>query len=204
MHIERRLPLKNRIVFESNLDFADNTFEVYQNMLKMELNEQYKMFWFLNGKSGHNLPSNVYEVQRKNPTAIDRIKVIIINSRARYIIDCNSYVKKFRKDQVRIHIKHGLPIKDASSYNHKIGEVDALVVPFEKWVAICSEEHKLPKKLIKPLGFPRNDILIPKVHEKKLSFGCQHIAIWQHIMIKIWMSMIHWSSDCLALNHMMI
>lgn len=161
------LPLKNYIIFESNPDFADNTFEVYQKMLELELNNQYKFFWFLNGTNEYELPNNVYIIKRKYGSTIDRIKTIWINSRAKYIIDCNAYVHKLRKNQVRIHIKHGLPIKDASAYNYKVGKVDALVVPSEKWIDICSEEHKIDKEFIKPLGFPRNDVLIPKVHSQK-------------------------------------
>ena len=165
MQIAKRLPLKNLIVFESNPDFSDNTFEVYQKMIELKYNQKYKMYWMLNGTASHELSENVFEIKNIKGGLLDKIKYIWIVSRAKFIIDCNTYIHKHRDNQVRIHLKHGLPLKDASIYNYKIGEVDVLSVPSEKWINICANEHGVPLEIVKPLGFPRNDVLIPAKHD---------------------------------------
>ena len=165
--IAKLLPMKKQVVFESNPDFADNTLPVYNKMIEKGYNEKYKFVWLLNGTDTHNLPSNVSEIRRNNGSFADKMKCSWIIARSKYIIDCNTYVRKCRKGQIRIHLKHGLPIKDASAYTHGVGALDVLCVPSEKWLDICSKEHGVDKKFIKPLGFPRNDELVVKEHSQK-------------------------------------
>ena len=167
MQVAKRLPLKNIIVFESNPDFSDNTFEVYQKLVELNYNKKYKMYWMLNGTDSHDLPENVFEIKSIKGGFIDKVKFTLVVSRAKFIIDCNAYIHKHRKDQVRIHLKHGLPMKDASKYTHDIGAVDIVSVPSEKWIDICANEHGVPLEVVKPLGFPRNDVLITKPHNQK-------------------------------------
>lgn len=165
MHILRRLPLKNIIVFESNPDFSDNTYEVYQRLIDLKYNEKYKFYWALNGTTTHNLPKNVYEIKRINGNFFDRLKFVAVVTRAKFIIDCNVYIHKHRTDQIRIHLKHGLPIKSVSKYTHDIGDVDILSVPSKQWIETCAKEHGVSIDVVKPLGFPRNDVLVPAEHQ---------------------------------------
>lgn len=167
IHIARCFPLKDIIVFESNPDLADNTFEVYQKMVELKYNQKYKMYWMLNGTVLHELPKNVYEIKSIKGNLLDKIKYTWIVSRAKFIIDCNTYIHKHREDQIRIHLKHGISIKDASKYSHDIGAVDIVSVPSEKWINTCVQEHGVPIEVVKPLGFPRNDVLIPVEHTEK-------------------------------------
>ncbi len=162
------LPTKKRIIFESNPDFSDNTGELYKKMLELGYNEKYEMVWMLNGKMPEfELPRNVRAVERALGSFFTRIVAKWTYSRARFIIDCNVFVPKLKKNQYRIHLKHGLPMKDASAYNNTIGKVDLISVPSEYWVARCSKEHSVDERFIKPLGFPRNDALVPVPHEQK-------------------------------------
>lgn len=164
----RFFPTKNRIVFESNPDFSDNTVELYKKMLELGYNNKYEMIWMLNGRMpDFELPYNVKAIERAMGSFFTRISAKWMYSRAKFIIDCNIFVPKLRKNQYRIHLKHGLPLKDASAYNHTIGEVDLIPVPSEYWVSRCSAEHGVDEKFIKPLGFPRNDVLVPTAHEQK-------------------------------------
>lgn len=161
------LPLKNTILFESNPDFSDNTLFVYQEMLKRGLNKKYKFVWALNGSCYPNkLPEKVIAIKRGG-SLVDRAYYRSTSSRAKIIIDSNIFIHKVRKEQIRVHLKHGLPMKDSSVYNKRIGDVDVLCVPSDYWVNICAQEHGLDSSKIKPLGFPRNDVLVPQPHKNK-------------------------------------
>lgn len=157
------LPMKNYIAFESNPDFSDNTGALYEEMISEGLNEKYKFFWMLNDSKSHDLPKNVFEIQRDFIACLKKTWVL---GRAKFIIDCNVYLHKTREEQIRVHLKHGLPIKDASNYTKKCGSVDLITVPSEQWIGICAKEHNVPNNIVKPLGFPRNDILSLKKHDK--------------------------------------
>lgn len=164
------MPLKNIIILESIPDLADNTYALYQEMLRRGINKKYKLVWLLNAErkdTGEKLPENVVLQNRMQGSWMDKIKYLLYLSRAKYIIDCNNYIFKMHDRQIRIHLKHGLPMKDASKYNFQIGNTDIVSVPSEHWVGVCAKEHGINEKYIKPLGFPRNDILKPKPHEHK-------------------------------------
>lgn len=162
------LPLKNQIVFESNPDFADNTFFLYQKMLESEYNKKYKMYWILNNsKKDYELPENVYAIRLYLGSPIEKIKAHWQIARSKYIIDCNRYIYKIHKKQKRIYLKHGLPMKSVPEYNLMIGNVDVISVPSEYWIPYCAEEHHVDPKIVKPLGFPRNDILKSVEHQSK-------------------------------------
>lgn len=162
------LPVKNTILFESNPDFADNAFPVYQEMIKRGMNQKYKIIWILNNNvTPVDLPENVYFRKKVCGSILEKFLSQWEILRSKYIIDSNNYIHKFNKNQTRVHLKHGLPMKDASYYNKIIGTVDALCVPSEYWIDVCSKEHGISKAQIKPLGFPRNDVLIPQPHKSK-------------------------------------
>ena len=162
------LPLKNTVLFESNPDFADNALPVYQEMIKRGLNKKHKIIWVLNGdKIPADLPENVYCIKRVRGSIVEKLITQWKILRAGYIIDSNNYIHKFHHKQVRIHLKHGLPMKDASHYTKSIGKLDTLCVPSDYWVDVCSKEHGVSADLIKPLGFSRNDVLVAQPHKHK-------------------------------------
>lgn len=164
--ITRILPLKNYIIFESKPDFSDNTFFLYQKMLEKKYNLKYKMFWILNGQKYEGaLPKNVYTIRRAHGNAFEKIRFLWIKNRARFIIDCSAFIQKNSDKQHRIHLKHGLPLKSADQYNFLIGEVDLISVPSDYWITKCAEEHNVDASKIKPLGFPRNDVLKSCPHQ---------------------------------------
>lgn len=163
--ITKTLPLKNLIVFESKPDFADNTYFLFRKMIELGYNKKYKMYWILGDeKSDYNLPKNVYSVRRQFGTPLEKIKARYLIGRARYIIDCNRFIHKTSDRQVRVYLKHGLPMKSVPNYNLNVGKLDLISVPSESWIKKCAEEHEVDSKYIKPLGFPRNDILKPQNH----------------------------------------
>ena len=137
-------------------------------MLKRDLNKKYKFIWLLNGeKIATKLPENVSCIKKEQGSLIEKFFCQWENLRAKYIVDSNKYVNKYHKNQVRFHLKHGLPMKDASDYTKMIGDLDVLCVPSDYWVDVCAAEHGIDTSKIKPFGFPRNDILVPSHHKHK-------------------------------------
>ncbi len=162
------LPLKKLIVLESSPDLSDNTYMLYLKLIEKGYNKKYKFVWILNQKKKDiRLPENVYMQSKGVASVFEKFKAHWTIARAKYIIDSNVFIHKVHKNQIRIHLKHGLPLKDASFYTKKTGDVDLLCVPSEYWIAPCVKEHNVPVNVIKPLGFPRNDVLKPKEHKHK-------------------------------------
>ncbi len=160
-------PFKNTILFESNPDFADNALAVYNEMLKRKINKKYKIIWLLNNPGQYeDLPPNVSVINRTG-SLYDKLVFYYTLARSKFIVDSNVYVKKVHKKQIRVHLKHGLPIKDSSFYTQNTGAIDTLCVPSDYWINICSKEHNIATEFIKPLGFPRNDNLVAKPHKFK-------------------------------------
>lgn len=164
----RLFPLKNQIIFESNPVLTDNTYFVYREMLRKGLNKKYRMYWlvFEDGcGETEKLPENVYIINYNAVKTGEKLRNHWICGRTKYIIECNRYVHKVNPKQVRIHLKHGLPVKNASYYTKGIGDVDVICVPTEYWIDVSVKEYKVNADVIKTLGFPRNDVLVPKEHK---------------------------------------
>lgn len=65
----RLLPLRKMIVFESHPDFSDNTFALYEELLRRGVQNRYKMYWirtFHADRGGeYHLPENVGTIQKE-------------------------------------------------------------------------------------------------------------------------------------------
>ena len=168
IRIARLLPLRNDILFESRPPLTDNTFGVYQELLRRGYNKKYRFVWITGAPLDADLPENVtfLNVNRS------RLHKWIVGSwtaaRARFIIDCNEFVCKTNPKTTRIHLKHGLEMKDAHVYNQSIGDVDVIAVPSSYWIETTARSYAKDPSVILPLGFPRNEVLLqPKPHAQK-------------------------------------
>ena len=158
--------MKNAVLFESNPDFCDNTRAVFERMVKLNLNKKYKLVWFV---SDDKLFS---DVKIKNVLFIGenkRIKRLFYNFFAKYIIDCNRFIRKRNKHQLRIHLTHGTPLKLASVYCGMAGEIDWLIQISDYFTKYNEELFNIDKSRIITTGFPRNDILLDKKNNYSFS-----------------------------------
>lgn len=165
IHLKKRLSkTENIIVLESNPDFTDNTKALYDVLIKNRVNDKYKLVWLVNDpKEFENIKEHNVEFvkffDKKNSSFCGNEKTMFYYKHAKMIIDENKFVKKFDKKQIRIHLNHGSPFKDAIAYNTNIGDVDALIVQSKFFVEKESTTKDTDKNKIYPLGFPRNDLL---------------------------------------------
>lgn len=179
----RLLPLRKIILFESHPDLSDNSFALYEEFLRRGINQRYKIYWmktFHDGKK-YELPENVYTFENDAHTVREMIRRVYVLNCSKYIIDCNSFIYKRRKKQVRIHLGHGMPIKIDLGYSRKFGECDKYMIQSGFWIDIYKEKLYVPEHVLCDLGYPRNDVLVnrsPAGKWKSSVSGFQKVVLW--------------------------
>lgn len=163
----RLLPLRKAFVLESHPDLSDNTYALYEELLRRGYHKKYKLYWMKTfpGKLDWNLPEGVSYFENQPSGFCETIRRAYVLNTSRYIMDCNSFVKKRRKGQVRFHLGHGMPIKIDLEYSRKFGECDRYMVQSPFWYDIFETQIQVPEEVLCPLGYPRNDVL---VHSKEI------------------------------------
>lgn len=158
----RRIPLRKAIVFESHPDLSDNTYALYQELLKRRYNKKYKMYWMRTYQDGQEfeLPDNVEEFYNEPASFSQSIKRAYILNTSKFIMDCNSFVQKRRKNQIRFHLGHGMPIKMDLNYSRHFGECDKYMVLSPFWKDIFTKKILVPEDKLCYYGYPRNDVLV--------------------------------------------
>ena len=163
----KKLRLKPYILMESNPDFADNTKAVYDEIIKRGLNLKYKVIWAVNDKQKYKYikTKNVRFINRTG-SILNKVKFAYYNIFSKYIIDCNKYIEKLNKNQIRIFLGHGMPIKVARKYMGEMGTIDYIASTSELFDDVYIDCYKVKSNQIKILGYPRNDVLFNNKQEK--------------------------------------
>lgn len=171
----RLLPLRDDIILESHPDFADNTWALYEYFLKKGVNKRHRIHWALHGQdvSVPKLPEQTDTFYLDAKGFSQMWKRFFVLYRSRYIIDCNTFIHKRRKGQIRLHLGHGVPLKVALDYTNpkKIGACDGYLLTGPYWFDYYVNRIGLPQEILVPLGYPRNDILVKKPDKKKRKTG---------------------------------
>ena len=156
-NLNYRIFMKNAILFESNPDFCDNTRAIFDCMIRRGLNKKYRLIWFVNDKKKFSdiKIKNVYFIEYKQ-----KIKIMYYQFFAKYIFDCNRYIRKRNKNQFRIYLTHGTPLKLPKDYSSISGEMDYVVQISDYFTAYDELLFGIDKDKIITTGFPRNDILL--------------------------------------------
>lgn len=148
------LPMKNIIVFESNPDYACNTYPVFKYI--KEHCQEYKCVWMVNeGIEKHPLADEIVYINGKGFK--NKIKKIYICLLAKAFVSCNRYQKKYREDQISLFLTHGSKTKKTRGIYEMGDKVDYILVQSHFFDdIICYEYNAKPEQLLY-LGFPRND-----------------------------------------------
>ena len=86
--IARLFPLCHTILLESKPDFSDNTYAVYQELLKRGFNKKYRLIWVTHAEYDDELPENVSVLNLKESWFTNNIRGRWIIARAQFIIEC--------------------------------------------------------------------------------------------------------------------
>lgn len=160
----RVLPLRNDIILESHPDFSDNAWAFYQYLLSRGFLERHRIYWALHyrGQEIPGLPENVDTFYLNAGNFRDLWKRLRVLYGTRYLFDSNSYIKKRRKGQVRVHLGHGMLIKVTPDYHNaeEIGELDGYLVTGDFWKQVLPDKIGIGRDKLLALGYPREDVLV--------------------------------------------
>ena len=176
--------LKKYIILESNPDLSDNTYALYKILLENKINEKYKIYWFVNDKNLYkdiNLKNVHFISYYGAPTFFEKIKILYINIKAKYIIDCNKLVYKKNKNQKRLYLTHGMPYKAVPEYFNLIGNADYILSLSPFFNDTLAKLTYCNTNQIISLGFPRNDDLFSKEKNIKNLFrnkSFEKVILW--------------------------
>jgi len=177
----RCLPTQKLIIFESSPDFSDNAEAFYRYLIEKKVNERYKIVWLFNKETSrmNQQEKNVSYLYRYSTHIIERIKVIYTLLCATYIFDSNVVVGLQRKDQIRIHLGHGMPIKAPREYCEHAGQMTSILVTSDFFKDIYCDLFKVQPSQVLNLGYPRNDYLLKDYTQQKENlFGNQKVIFW--------------------------
>jgi len=169
--VMKKLPLKNRVVFESGLglQYGDAPRYIFEELLKKYPNQEY--IWVQNGKI-YNLPNNCKVVERLS------FQYYYYLATSKYWVNNQNfpfYITR-RKKGVYLQTWHGTPIKKMlfdleSIHGRDNGYVERVEQAKNQWSLLLSQSPYATEKFrsafryegeILELGYPRNDILINK------------------------------------------
>ncbi|MBR5427888.1 MAG: CDP-glycerol glycerophosphotransferase family protein [Clostridia bacterium] len=113
----KAIPLRDRIVFESNPEFADNTYCVYRYLVdEKHIDEKYKIVWLVEDKTNVSPPvemknTTFQNYQKNGKTLWERLKYHYYVNTSRGLIYCNRNLGKKRRNQFSLCLQHGMPLK---------------------------------------------------------------------------------------------
>ena len=163
------LPLKNYIIFESFPDFSDNTKAVFDEMLKRKYNEKYKLIWITQKNIRRNKKiKNVSSIYCWNHSLFYHLKRTYYLSRARLVITCNMFLKKYSNKQTHFHLSHGAAIKNCSEHYCYPDTINKALCISDYLAETDSFSFSFPTDKFISLGYPRNDDLFKNRNIKSL------------------------------------
>ena len=113
----KHLPMRNMIVFESNPEFSDNTYAVYQYLVdEKHIDEKYRIVWLVADRRHVKPPRPMKNTQfvnykQHNKSLRDRLLYHYVIHTAKAIVFCNRIPGKNRKRQFSVCLQHGMPLK---------------------------------------------------------------------------------------------
>lgn len=166
---------ENRIMFESNSDYTDNSRAVYE-YIKSNLNDK-TMIWIVNNPTEYlNLDNkNVKFIKRYNSrNALDFIALIkhmYYVSTSKYLFFSHStYFAKCNKN-LTINLWHGTMLKNIKGYVPTGKDFDYVICPNEKLTQLYMDSFECENRQILISGNPRNDYLFKSKDINIYNFG---------------------------------
>lgn len=174
------LPIRKRIVFESNPEFSCNTLPVYQEMMRRGIQKEYKVYWLVENKEKYANDQSDIHYLGHHEKGIGGLKKKYILATSKVLIFTNLFLMKYKKKQLVVNLTHGSPIKKI--YNYVENDTCDYVITqssfFNESEADCLQ---VPVEKMVPLGFPRTDIL------GKKTGSLNALGIQENQKVIVWM-----------------
>lgn len=162
-------PKTNTILLESHPDLSCNTYELFKQMIKNNVNEKYTLVWMVNEPQKY-ISENQYKnvlFREINPKGfLNRIKHYIFCNRSAAVITSNRiFFPKMcgNKSQLNIFMDHGSPLKDVKTNNEKFKvDCDYIISQSNFFHKALLDQYTIREDQIIVTGLPRNDQLYKK------------------------------------------
>lgn len=155
--IYKFLPLKNRIIFESNPEFSCNALPVYEEMVRRGIRDKYEIYWLVENKNKYIGDTSGNKYLDYVEHGIRKIQKKYILATSKVLIFTNRFLNKYKENQVAINLMHGCPLKMTWGYVEH-DTCDYVVSLAEIFNGVISKQLDVPMEKIVSLGFPRNDV----------------------------------------------
>ncbi len=179
---EHIIPIKNQVLLESKPEFSDNTYKLYQEMLKNDYQKKYKIIWIVTkDEVNEKFKRDDIEYFNINKKGVfTKLKLQYLVNTSKYIITCNRVFKRKRKNQVIIYLNHGYPLKDTKKLRMNYNYVDGTCTISKFFVEEDSKILNIPKEKFIITGAARNDDLLSKSSNSKklLGYNNNKMIIW--------------------------
>ena len=173
------LPRKDIIIFESNPDYSDNTYWFFKYLAEhTDVDQKYELVWIIKdirNRKTELFGKKINYILKDADTPLEMARYIYYLTRAKFIIDCNSYVYKRHRDQVRVFLGHGMPFKIVKTYDYKKGEVDVNTITTYLFNDHFYSIHDTDDNMVN-FGYCRGDVLA--AHRGKRETDGSRCIVW--------------------------
>lgn len=169
--IIRLLPVdKKMVVFESEGDLSDNSYALYEYMLKQEYDKKFCFVWFV--ENVHQAPKNKNTKYVGKSGKINTVRKMIYLAKAKYYIydHCNYfdfYNFKKRDGQVIVNLWHGNGVK-STSYASRSSSADILITTGRIFNEELSKILGVSREKIYSIGYPRTDYFYKRMNKSQI------------------------------------
>lgn len=166
--------IKDIIVFESHMDYSDNSRAFYEYLIEHNYNKKYKIYWFVNDAAKFK-NREIYNVKfitmwrsGAKRTFLQWIKYFWIAKNAKFLIFSNRNLLKINRKSRAVWINHGVPIKSVRG-RHQVptADIDYRVDASEFCAELEMDQNGFKRKQIIVVGNPRDDVLFEDTDTNK-------------------------------------
>lgn len=150
----QKLPIQDKIIFESRPDFACNTYPVY-----LKFREKYpkiKLVWMVKEKTQNSHHADGL-IEMSPKTIWSKIKAVYHLYTSKGLVSSNIVIDKRRKEQVSLFLGHGSKTKHTKGFYEPGKAADYVQVQSHFFDDITMEEYSCIKEQLVYLGYPRCD-----------------------------------------------
>lgn len=172
---------RNVIVLESTPDFADNTYAVYEELLRQGYGQRYTLVWSCGKKAKmDDTPACVRYIYPMDKSLKERLRNALYMSAAKCLVCCNRFLYPWRKGQTTFYLAHGTPMKSVHGYYTMPEEMHYCLSAAPAVEEMSAYQFGVDRKKMFSLGYPRNDILTqpPQLIKEMLLTNCKKVVVW--------------------------
>lgn len=163
--------IENRILFETNDDFTDNSRALFDYMIENGYNEKYELVWLVHEPEKYDryVTQNVRFIRNfKKGSSIRRAEAYRYALTSKYIFYTQAFnwIGMTRKNQVFVNLWHGCGYK-ANKKGRKVF-FDYCLIPGDAFIATKMEFFGCSSKKLLTIGYPRYDMMLRETERARI------------------------------------